>query len=107
MNEMDAGLSREETELLAVAAQKTIDLTPVGMRTPEGCKRVTEAVEEWNASAHAVANAVKQLLDEYDDIDATYPGFREDLYNLKALIGARDRHQEKFLRAVAGAPPAA
>ena len=78
---------------------ETIDITPVGLQTPEGQKRVAEAQEEWNASAHALANAVTELNwnrpDEFT---------KDETHQILALIGARNRKQEEFLRAVAGKP---
>lgn len=80
---------------------ETIDLTPVGCQTPEGCKRIADAQDEWDRATHQLANVLKEMLDTcvYGE------GFSGDeLHQLKALIGARDRKQEAFLRAVAGAP---
>lgn len=77
----------------------TADITPVGMSTPEGCKRVQEAQAEWDSAAHAVANALNEAMYGY----VYGEGFTADeVHQLKALLGARDRKQEAFLRAVAG-----
>jgi hypothetical protein len=77
----------------------TIDITPRGCETAEGCARVAKAQEEWDSVTHQLANTLKELLDGY----AYGEGFTGDeLHQLKALVGARDRKQEAFLRAVAG-----
>ena len=47
---------------------------------------------------HALANAVKELWNYGRNISP------DDFHQIEALIGARDRKQEAFLRAVAGAP---
>ena len=75
---------------------KTIDLTPVGCQTPEGVKRVQDSQQEWDSATHLLANAVKEIME--DDQKPT----PDDIHQLRVLIGARDRKQEAFLRAVAG-----
>lgn len=77
-------------------AVETIDLTPVGMSTPEGCKRVREAQAEFEDATHALANAVKE---RWDAGGYLLPSDRD---KIRDLVGARDRKQEAFLRAVAG-----
>jgi hypothetical protein len=78
---------------------ETIDLTPESLKTPEGAKRVADAQQEWDSATHQLANTLKEILDGY----AYGEGFTGDeIHQLKALIGARDRKQEAFLRAVAG-----
>jgi hypothetical protein len=72
-------------------------------------------MKDFEDSTAEVANAAQQFLDDHrmtlieaatgasvstDDRAA----LREDLHQLDALIGARQRKQEAFLRAVAGAP---
>jgi hypothetical protein len=80
---------------------ETIDITPVGCQTPEGVKRVQDAQQEWDSATHLLANPVKELLEGY----VYGEGFSgNELRQLKALIGARDRKQEAFLRAVCGQP---
>ncbi len=78
---------------------ETIDITPVGCQTPEGVARVAKAKEEWDSATYLLANTLRELMDNY----VYGEGFTGDeLHQLKALIGARDRKQEAFLRAVAG-----
>ena len=60
-----------------------------------------DAQDEWDRATHLLANVLKEMLDTcvYGE------GFSGDeLQKLKVLIGWRDRKQEAFLRAVAGAP---
>lgn len=83
----------------AEKVQHYIDITPVGLQTPEGCKRVEKAQREWDTAAHMLCNELKEMLD-----DSVSPLTRDDLHQFHALIGVRDRKQEAFLRAVAGAP---
>ena len=73
-----------------------IDITPVGCQTPEGNARVVKAQQEWDSATHLLANTVKEIME--DDQKPT----PDDIHQLRALIGARDRKQEAFLRAVAG-----
>ena len=87
---------------------ETIDITPVGCQTPEGNARVLQAHQEWDSATHLLANTVKQFFDAFEDpirglflVDAS---LCEELHQLRALIGARDRKQEAFLRAVCGQP---
>ena len=75
---------------------ETIDITPVGCQTPEGQSRVQIAHQEWDDATHALANTLKEIMDD-DEKPTT-----DDIQQLRALIGARDRKQEAFLRAVAG-----
>ena len=96
----------------------TIDITPVGLQTPEGQKRVAEAQQEWDSATHLLANVLGEFISEHsegilkavdylssvDDSQINSDAVTEDLHQLKALIGARDRKQEKFLRAVSGKP---
>ena len=95
---------------------KTIDLTPVGCQTEDGCQRVAKTQKEWDDATYALANACREffdthegnLLEAMDDFEETHDieGFRDDLHQIRALIGAQNRKQDRFLRAVAGAPEA-
>ena len=87
---------------IPVTVTGTIDITPAGMSTPEGCKRVQEAQQEWDMATHALANSVQAVIDELMDRD-TDKITRAELYSqLQTLIGIRGVKQEAFLRAVAG-----
>jgi hypothetical protein len=79
-----------------IPAPTFIDITPVGCQTPEGVKRIQDAQQEWESATHLLANAVKEIME--DDQKPT----PDDIHQLRVLIGARDRKQEAFLRAVAG-----
>jgi hypothetical protein len=91
---------------------ETIDLTPRGMQTPEGAERVRIAIQKFENATALLANAATEFLDEYGGIlddaaeeDVVGRGdFAEDLKGLRKLIERRQREQEQFLRAVAGAP---
>jgi hypothetical protein len=86
-----------------------INLTPQGLKTPEGIKCVNDALDEWNGSAHAVANAVDEFLQDYSTFLTQdvlrHAGVTEAIHQLTALVGARNRKQEVFLRAIAGERP--
>lgn len=83
---------------------QVIDLTPRGMTTPEGCKRVVDAQKEWDGTAHEVVNQVARMIDSgqliYRDLHDKY-----DWDQLVEAISLRAAAQEEFLRAVAGVPP--
>ena len=82
---------------------RTIDITPAGCTTPEGNARVTKALDEFNGSAHTVANLAASMMDARRNGTLT----SEDLDELQEAIEARRNAQESFLRAVAGAPKTA
>ena len=86
---------------------KTIDLTPRGCQTPEGNARVAKALDEWNASAHQVANLAAQFLDDAGPY-LKFPAedFGEAFGELETAITDRAAKQEEFLRAMAGVPTA-
>jgi phosphoglycolate phosphatase-like HAD superfamily hydrolase len=105
-----ADLSPEENAVIAelAAGPRTIDITPESLKTTEGAAAVAKALDEWNGSAHEVANAVQFWLDEFGaDVRQTLKAAGifdalEDLHQITALVGARSRKQEAFLRALAG-----
>jgi hypothetical protein len=76
--------------------------TPESLKTPEGCKRVRDAQNEWDSATHLLANTLKGLLDS--SVFLSYGGKydHDGMHQINAMIGARDRKQEAFLRAVAG-----
>lgn len=86
----------------------TIDITPVGLKTPEGIERVTKAQQAWDNSHAAVANALTRL---YEDLrmQGYIPkeNYGEEIEEIDALIERRAEAQEEFLRSLAGAPPRA
>jgi hypothetical protein len=99
--EPEATSTKEIAEALT-PKPTTIDLTPAGCATPEGNARVAKALDEWNSSAHSVANLAQNLLSGKDngrEDDADWTELRE-------AITVRNTKQESFLRAVAGAPEA-
>lgn len=81
-----------------------IDLTPRGCTTPEGNARVQAAQQEWDSVTHQLANLLKELLDCGVTFNSDGKVDRDAIHQIQALIGARDRKQEAFLRAVAGVP---
>ena len=83
---------------------ETIDLTPVGCQTPEGNAPVLQAQQEWDSATHLLANTLKEILDTGDSLYAEGQPDRDAMHTIQALIGARDRKQEAFLRAVCGQP---
>ena len=40
-----------------------IDITPIGLSTPEGVARVSTAQREWDSVTHQLANTLKEILD--------------------------------------------
>lgn len=91
----------------------TVDLTPRGMTTPEGCERVNAEQQRLESATANFANACAEFLDNWRDellafkqyMDRTdREAFGEELHQLDALTGARKRATEGFLRAVAGKP---
>jgi hypothetical protein len=88
--------------------RETIDITPVGLSTPEGIQRVKRATEGVNDAARAFASAAAQFVDEHSlplmEMISSNAGLRDDWHQFKALLGAYERKQEEFCRAVAGAP---
>jgi tetratricopeptide (TPR) repeat protein len=88
----------------------TINITPVGLSTPEGVERVTKAQEAFEQSHAEVANQASQFIHRYmDEIKAVIvrsddPDAVEDYKELLQTIERREQAQEEFLRAVAGAP---
>lgn len=80
----------------------TIDITPDGLKTLEGAKRVAQTQKEWDDATHHLANELRECIDAVFDRD-TNKLYKAELYSqLQTLIGIRDRKQEAFLRAVAG-----
>lgn len=73
----------------------TIDITPAGCQTPEGNARVVKTQQEWDSATHELANALREALDGY----VYGEGFcGDELHQIKALVGARDRKQEASLQ---------
>lgn len=107
-------LGSDEIESALSPQVHMIDITPLGLKTLEGRKRVTDATEKWNAAAHEVANLLTQLLEDHSATiseaakvskpvdDDLLAGLRD----LREAISIRNEYQEAFLRSVAGAPPA-
>ncbi len=77
-----------------------IDLTPEGCKTPEGNKRVNDAMDAWNHATATVANLAETAMQE--GYFTVLSGHEEDLATLRASIQDRSEKQEDFLRAVAG-----
>lgn len=91
--------------------QQSIDLTPRGMATPEGCQRVTESQERLEDTTAQFANACAEFFDNWRDELLAFKqymaatdrqAFGEELHQIEALHGSRQRATESFLRAVAG-----
>jgi hypothetical protein len=94
------------------ASGETIDITPRGLKTPEGRARTDAAMEVWNESTADVAEKAESFITTYKDTieqaaKSTDPADGELLADLKALrdaITERTKKQEAFLRALAGTP---
>lgn len=92
-----------------------IDITPVGLQTQDGIRRVNAAQREFENATVIVADTASEFLSEnritlleiargssIADCDRT--ALREALHQLDAVVSARAHKQEILLRAVAGAP---
>lgn len=90
------------------AKPEVIDITPAGLLTQEGIKKVMDCHKEWDDSAHELANHVGFFFMAYAS------EIREDfrvtenteglvaIQELEVLIRKRSEAQGKFLRAIAG-----
>ncbi|HEX5426541.1 MAG TPA: hypothetical protein VFW94_23540 [Candidatus Acidoferrales bacterium] len=91
---------------------EAIDLTPESLKTPDGIAKVNEAMRAFEDATVALANAATRFFDDWMSFlrealkrygtDADRDGLTDDLHQIEALIGGRNRAQERFLRAVAG-----
>jgi hypothetical protein len=94
---------------------ETIDLTPQGMQSGEGVKRVNDCLKSFDQATIEVGNAASQFFSEQQATllevsrgeaislrDRTV--LRESLRQLTDLIEVRRQKHEALLRAVAGAP---
>lgn len=85
----------------------TIDLTPESLKTPEGAAKVAEAMREFDDASHALANAAIEFFDTHEE-DMLYQFHNEngslpdDVHQVRALIGARNRKQNAMLAAIGG-----
>lgn len=102
--------------LANVTGAGTIDVTPRGLLTPEGAARVNKAADELQSATVMVANTAAEFIGEQRATllevargaritDSECGALREALHQMDALISARQRKQDAFLAAVAGAPP--
>ena len=91
----------------------TIDLTPASMKTPEGIKRVNDAMDAWHNAQATLANNASQFLEEHGATLRFYlaKGREGDASETVVALNELDeqratmaRLQETFLRAVAGRP---
>jgi hypothetical protein len=86
----------------------TMDITPVGMKTPEGIARVNKAMRECENARAEVANKTHFLLQTHFETirqnlvgDGEYDA-AEDLDDIKAAITDMLAKQDEFMKAVAG-----
>jgi hypothetical protein len=84
------------------ATGETIDITPRGCQTAEGNARVVKAQAEWDDATHALANYLKNVVDDIFYTDGDKIARAEYYSELQTLIGIREVKQQAFLRAVAG-----
>jgi hypothetical protein len=84
----------------------TIDITPVGLTTPEGQERVRIAMQKLENATALVANAASDLIARSGSRIAEAlkgdPDAMEDLESLTELLARRNREQDHFLRALSG-----
>lgn len=89
-----------------------VDLTPVGLQTPEGVARVAAAHLVIESAATAVGREAAEMLPDLDYFLNDQMFSREDHEDVMNILGnlrqALEKHAtatEEFLRAIAGAPP--
>lgn len=110
-----AGWKLAETIQPETSKTMTIDITPQGMKTPEGIARVNAATRAFEDSAAELANRTMYFLNEHSVLlqsltrargfmDEQFSQFDEDLAELKRLAAHREKMQEAFLRSLAGEP---
>lgn len=86
-----------------MAQTTTINLTPKGMETPEGCARVAEAQNAWERSTAEFANMASQFIDDLREHGAKIPpALCDDLRDLRTAQEERRQKQDEFLRALCG-----
>lgn len=92
----------------------TIDLTPEGLKTPEGAARVKKAMEQVDRTTVVCADNLKELLEQFnlnvingniqirnrDSEDMQM--FREVFMDAERANAVRKAAQNEFLKAVAG-----
>jgi hypothetical protein len=89
---------------------RSIDITPVGLSTPEGSERVNAALKAWEESHVRVANEASQFITKYSDyieaamVRAEDPDSVAEYKELWTVMCERERLQNEFLRAMAGLP---
>jgi len=97
--------------------KKTIDITPVGMKTPEGVKRVNDALEKRNHIDYKCYMKLRKVIEVFWDrealIEMTRSGSRsgtaekeatEFINSIDELIQQREDADNEFINAVAGRP---
>ena len=94
------------------AERQTIDITPEGCKTPEGAKRVNEAMKTFGEAREEVARLATSLI-RNDTIVSMMRSVLEahgedeaidQLDSLSDAVEACMKAEEAFLRAVSGAP---
>ncbi len=93
---------------------ESIDITPKGMKTPEGCKRVNEAIDRKQKADAQCATLLKELwgmigsgaafesfLQEYT---ADREWTEEMLESVDSAIKELDEAVDEMLRSIAGLP---
>jgi hypothetical protein len=103
--------SVEFVEDVPVTVAGTIEVTPRGCTTPEGIARTHQAMDNFEASAVALANAFVQFFHDHEIAliemvtkENDNRNIREDFIELGRLVRARRAAQNEFLRAVSGQP---
>jgi hypothetical protein len=111
--EAKASLAEDEDEAETEDEQpqpKTVDITPIGLQTPEGQKRVANAQSVLEDATVIVANTATFLLKDAGDLIDGMLRERNSIavYHLEALnnaVAMREKAQEEFVRAIAGRAP--
>ena len=98
-HEREQTLGTQDIQDALTPRSRTIDLTPMGMKTPEGNKRVNEALADVESATTNVANLAILLVQARPSMDAdNITVYRE----LEAAIKTRSNTIEALLKAVAG-----
>ena len=79
----------------------TIDITPVGLQTPDGEKRVNLAMQVVDSANALVADIATRMVDR---LAANKQWLSEEHDTLKEAVERRKAAYEELLRAVAGKP---
>lgn len=83
-----------------------IDLTPEGLKTQEGIRRVNKATEAIHDANARCAELLPELIEDYVEGYSGGQGPFQDIVPIvRAALAARRAAAEEFARAICGRPP--